>query len=435
MTIKRLQLTVCVACLMGALSCGDDVTEKIVEETLEACGPCGEVKLGDSTISGDARIDGFFKAVGTLGSATAKIESDFRAQVQELAAAFQVDVEGMALDEMVAAVKAEIEAEISASVSGSLRVEYAPPKCSANLNVAVEAQAGCEAKAGCEVDAECASGELAVLCEGQCTGGCSGTCEGGCAVEIHGACEGTCRGTCTVEGGLECGGTCKGACNGECELQHANGDCEGECSGSCEGVCEMHGGGSCDGECHGECVASASGSCEGTCEGSCSGECSGGCEGTATPPSCSLAGNCEASADCQASASAQASASLECTPPALEISYAFDASLDADAQAEFVAKMEAFKVQMIAIAQGMTELRALVDADYAADLGIEPPIVLLQGQIEGLISADIDDFDVAVGLIPCVIPALEDSLSIIGDVAIGTVVTIQGQVELFAIIG
>jgi hypothetical protein len=402
----------------------------------ELCGPCGEVLHGDATISGDARLDGFFKAVGTLGNATASIEGDFKAQVAELAAVFAVDVEGLSLEDMVAEVKAEIEAEISANVDGSLSVKYEPPKCSANVSVAVDAQASCEAKAGCDVDVECTGGEVSVVCEGQCSGGCDATCSGSCSMEASGTCEGTCNGSCTMEAGGGCEGTCNGSCDGECSLQDNEGNCKGECSGTCTGSCEPPSAGmECEGECHGECKVEVEAECEGSCEGSCDAECSGGCEGTATPPSCSAEGSCEASADCQASASAEASASLECTPPSLEIDFKLDASLDANAQASFLAKMKAFKVQMIAIVQGMVKLQALVDADYAASIGIESPVVVLTGQIEAMMDVNFKDFDVPKAKIPCLIPAFQDSVEILGSVVTDTVVVVQGQISLFAIIG
>lgn len=428
--VKSLILAVTMLVALGTMfSC--DAAE-------ELCGPCGEVKKGDATISGDARLDGFFKAVGTLGNATASLSGDFEAQVAELAAIFEVDIEGMALGDAVAEVKGSIEAEISASVSGGLKVKYVPPKCSANVSVAVDAQANCEAKAGCEVDAECSAGEIAVTCEGQCSGGCSAECSGSCAVEVHGGCSGECKGTCTMEAGATCEGTCNGTCSGDCSLQDNEGNCKGECDGDCSGSCELEAQAECSGECHGECVSpSAEVECEGSCEGECSGECSGGCEGTATPPSCSVDAECEASADCQASASAEASASLECTPPSLEIDFQFSADLDGDvsAQAEFLAKMEGFKVQMIAMAQGMTKLRALVDAEYAADIGIQSPVAVLEGQINVMMDAKFSDFDVPKGKIVCLIPAFQDSIEVLGSVVTDTVVVVEGQISLFAIIG
>jgi hypothetical protein len=425
------------ACLLGAISCGDDddVSNPLTDGAEELCGPCGDVTLGDSTISGDARIDGFFKAIGTLGSAAASVRADFEVRVRKLAEIFDVDIEGMSLPDAVSEVGAAIEAEIYAHVDGDLRVAYAPPECSANLSVAVEAQAACEAKAGCEIDGDCGSGELSCQCDGQCSGGCSGACEGTCSMEVHGACEGSCKGACdlSVNPGI-CEGTCEGTCSGACSLQDSEGNCKGQCDGECSGSCKpLSGGMECQGDCHGECAVEGTAECEGTCEGSCDAECTGGCQGTATPPSCSAFGSCVASADCQASASAQGSASLECSPPSLDIDFDYNASVDASARTEFLAKMEAFEAQMVAIAQGTARLRALVDPNYAADLGIESPVVVIAGQIEGLINADFEDFDVAVGLIPCILPALQDSIDIIIGLATDSVVVLEGQLSLLSI--
>jgi len=97
--------------------------------------------------------------------------------------------------------------------------------------------------------------------------------------------------------------------------------------------------------------------------------------------------------------------------------------------------MKGFKVQMVAMVQGMTKLRALVDVDYAAEIGIESPLVVIEGQVEAMINADFGDFDVPAGKIVCLIPAFEDSLDIIASVGTDTVVVVQGQLSLFAIIG
>lgn len=468
---NSLIVAVLLACALSAsLAC---------EEISEACGPCGSVTTGDTTISGDARLDGFFKAVGTLGSATASIQADFRGELEALAEAFGVvGAADLELDALVTQVRAAIEADINGHVSGDLSVKYEPPKCSASASVAVEAQAQCEAKAKCSVSAECQSGEVDVSCSGQCSGTCEGTCDGGytCEIEVEadgtcggscsGSCEvkgpsvecsGTCAGTCTVEAGMECSGTCDGLCTGTCDGDTADGvDCAGVCEGECDAQCHIQGSGTCEGTCNGECeYTPADGSCEGsckgechanidveatcegepiTCEGTCEGSCSAECNGTVTPPSCSADGSCEASADCQASASAQASASLECTPPSLEIDFNLSAGLDAQAKAEFLARMEELKVRMVAIVQGMFKLRALVDTDYAAEIGIESPITVLETQIQGFIDAGIEGFDIPIGLLPCVIPAFQETVDIIGSVAVDTHATVQGQLSIITVL-
>ena len=403
------------------------------------CGPCGDVYAGDDFISGDARLDGLFKAVGSFGKATAAIDASFRADVEALADVFGVEYTAdMDIGDLVADVKGEINAEINASVSGSLKVVFVEPKCEASVNVAVEAQANCEAKAGCEVSAECEGGELAVSCEGTCSGSCSGGCTGGCKVEASGTCEGKCEGSCSLDVAATCEGVCKGECSGECSayVENASGEmeCDGKCEGECTGTCELAAAAECSGECHGKCEIEVEGECEGECHGSCDAECSGGCEGTATPPSCSAEGSCEASADCQASASAQASAELSCTPPRLDIRFEFDASLDAAARAEFTAKMAELKVRMVGIIQGMFKMRALIDADYAAEIGIEPPIAQITGQVQGMVNANFDDFDIPAGRLVCVLPAFEDSVDIMVEAGTSLTGTLQAQIDIVGVL-
>ncbi|HUT78358.1 MAG TPA: hypothetical protein VM285_11760 [Polyangia bacterium] len=470
--MKKVLGLVLVVLTMGLIaSC--DAADKL-------CGPCGDVYAGDDFISGDARLDGIFKAVGSFGSATAAIDASFNADVMALGEVFglaKADMEGLEIDALVELVKGEIETEIDANVSGSLSVVFVEPKCSASLDVAVEAQASCEASAGCEIDAECAAGEIAVSCSGSCTGGCKGGCEGemkcSASVEADGTCggtcegtcevkgpalecSGTCSGTCTVQAGATCEGTCNGNCTGTCDGSSAEGvACAGECEGECSAECHIQGSASCEGSCNGKCEGTPpSGTCEGTCkgeckatvaaeaecggevkcEGECTGECSGGCEGEVTPPSCSLDAECSAEANCDASASAQASASLECTPPSLEISFQIDASLSAQAKAEFKAKMGELKVKMIGIIQGMFKMRALIDAEYAAELGFEPPLVQITAAVEGLLSADLDSFDIPVGRLPCVLPAFQDSAEILASAATDLVVTFQAQLEIASVL-
>ena len=463
----------------------------------EMCGDCGTVANGDSTISGDARIDGLFTAVGTLCNATASIQTDFRANLEALAVTFGAECAGTAaegdagagdnacaslsISDLEAQVKAAISGEISANVNGGLHVNYAPPKCSANVSVAVDAEAKCEAKADCDVSADCTAGSVDVNCSGECSGSCSGTCSGGslpdCKVDVSAsgvcegkcsgscelqgpsvACEGACNGTCTVEAGVQCTGTCDGNCTGTCDGSDVTGvACAGQCEGQCDAQCHIQGAANCSGSCNGKCeYTPADGSCSGTCKGecrvevaadatceggeaphcngTCEGSCSAECNGTVTPPSCDVSGSCDASADCQASASAQASASLECTPPSLEIGFDFNAGMDASAKASFTAKLEELKVRMAAIVQGMFKLRALVDADYAAEIGITSPVDAIKAQVQGFVSADFSSFNVPVGLIPCVVPALQDSIEILGNVVTDTTATVSAQLDIFTII-
>jgi hypothetical protein len=423
------------------------------DEIAEACGPCGKVSTGDATISGDAALDGFFKAVGDLDGSFGKINGEFEGQVRDLALAFEVeDIAELSFDALVDATVAKIQADLNASIeggiSGGLTIDYVPPKCEVNVSASFDAQASCEAKAGCDVDAECSGGEVSFTCEGSCSGSCSGNCSfRTCTVDLGAdlACSGSCSGSCSAEVSGKCEGTCKGECDGTCSayVENTEGEmeCNGSCSGECSGECAVKVEGECSGKCEGECKveATAEVECSGEtkCEGSCDAECSGGCDGEIKQPSCSASAECEASADCEAQASASASANASCTPPSLELKYSLSATLEADAaaKAKFMGKIEAFKVNMIGMLKGMANLKILFDADAAAEINIEPPTVTLLASIEGLVStATSGEFNIAAGLIPCVVPALQESVTIMTGLPAKMGATVSAQAKFVAII-
>ncbi|MEX1363110.1 MAG: hypothetical protein AB1Z98_08285 [Nannocystaceae bacterium] len=245
------------------------------------CGPCGSISSGQLSISGDAQLDGFFAALADLQGATGSISADFDANITALAEVYgvveagaEVNVDAAFVDSVIAA----IQADFAANLQGGISVEYVPPRCSANVNVAVEAQASCEVNAGCECDVQVDPGNVAVSCEGTCNGGCSAGCEGDIACQAPSGgfeCSAVCEGACELTAAAACEGTCRGTCDGECSLVNADGQCEGSCSGMCEGTCEVTGGASCSGTCHGTCRGDFDpGGCSGEvqCSGSCSGE-------------------------------------------------------------------------------------------------------------------------------------------------------------------
>jgi hypothetical protein len=458
---------------LGAFGFGgscSDVTEGV-------CGPCGDIREGDFPVSGSARIDGLFKAVGTFGKATADIDASFKADVLALGAVFGADVNAdMAVGDMVAAVKTAIQADITAHANGGLKVKFEPPKCAANVDVAVEAQASCEASADCAAD--CDPGSLEVDCKGECSGSCSGTCSGGlpeCKVDVNAsgvcegkcsgscelkgpsvACEGACNGTCTIAASADCSGTCDGNCTGTCDGADISGAaCAGECEGDCDAQCHIQGAANCSGTCNGKCeYTPADGSCSGTCKGecrvevaadatcdggeaphctgSCEGKCSASCSGEVTPPSCSA--SCDATAECQANAKAQASASLECTPPTLAVDFAFNAGLDAKAKADFMARIEELKVRMVGIVQGLFKMRALVDASYAAEIGIESPVTSIEGLVTGMADADLKDFAIPVGTIPCALDNLGYAVDIMANAGTSLVATFEAQASIVEVV-
>lgn len=399
----------------------------------DICGPCGEIVRGDVGISGDARIDGVFLALGNLRNATATIQGEFDADVRALAAAFGVELGGEIDAAAIGQLNAAIQAEIAANVEGELTVDYQPARCEASIDVAVEAQANCEAKAGCDVALD--PGEVDVACEGTCTGGCTGECTGelSCAVEAPSiTCMGQCEGACNLEAGGTCSGTCRGECDGACEIQDANGNCAGTCEGTCTGTCELTVAAECEGTCSGTCLVdqgSAECTAEASCRGSCDAQCEGSCEGTVRPPS--IAADCDASADCQASASAQASASLECTPPQIDVAFTYAANVDAEAQAAFSAKIAELRTRGAAIVQGAAKYEALITGEIDGRVVFETsPLEQVQASLTALADINFEsDFNIPVGKITCVADAFRQAGPIAASLATDTATTLQAQAE------
>lgn len=426
---------------VGGFSCN-----KLASALPDVCGPCGTLATGDYGISGDARLDGFFSAVGTLSNATASIKGDFDANIAALASLYpDINISAGISDTVVQAVIDHFKAEITAQASGGLKIDYQPPVCKASIDVAVSAEAKCEAKAKCDVKAN--PGQISVDCKGECSGGCDAACTGSakCSADAPSiACTGSCEGSCKMDVAAACTGTCHGTCSGNCDgtcsahdaAGKCTGQCDGKCDANCQGSCEISGGASCTGTCTGKCVTDSGGAkCTGNaeCHGSCGGKCTGSCTGTATPPSASA--NCSASADCQASASAQGSASLDCSPPSLKIDFALNATTtgNASAQATFVAHMAEFKARGAAIVQGASRLKLLVSGDTTAN--IPSALGLIQGQVKGFASADaFAKFDVPAGRIECVVKAVPEAVAVLGSMLTDLGGTISGQAKFVAFI-
>src|SRR5262245_2323367 len=86
--------------VVGALvatGCGTDENGNPIGPDLspdEICGPCGDIANGDVGISGNARIDGVFKALGNMRNATLTIQADFDADIRALAEVWGVEITG-----------------------------------------------------------------------------------------------------------------------------------------------------------------------------------------------------------------------------------------------------------------------------------------------------------------------------------------------------
>ncbi len=408
----------------------------------DICGPCGSIETGNLSISGQARLDGFFKAVADFKGAVDFIKADFDANIIALAEVYGVidaDWSGSVDAALVGQLKTAIEADFTASLDGGIKVVYAPPKCEANISVAVEAQASCEASAECEVMVD--PGEVSVQCEGSCQGGCDAECSGefSCAVEAPSVeCSGMCEGACELSAEAECSGTCRGTCSGTCSATDANGQCAGTCEGMCMGTCEFEAAASCNGSCSGTClVEQGSAECDASaeCRGSCSGSCTGSCTGSATPPSASA--DCSASAECNAQASAQAEANLECSPPSLDISFAFNAELmgDVAGQAAFSARLKELKVRGAAILQGTAKLKALIDGEVNGEVVFSPsPLANLTAEMQGFVTGGVEILgEIPKGRITCVIPAFEEAITALGQAGASVGGTIEAQASFATI--
>lgn len=434
--MRRLLLCLIVVCPLAAVpSCGNDaacVDDGDAGGGTCDCGPCGSIANGDTTISGDPRLDGFFAAVGRLHARLQSMRAELEWDVYKLAVEYGVEAEGMTLPDLVAEVKAEIETEINASISGGLQIAFVEPTCSADVRGAFLAQAQCEKKLGCEVDPDCGEWNAEFTCDGQCRGDCDGTCSV-CAHPIDGLCVGTCVGACLALDGQACEGTCYGSCNGECTLNDSDGDCQGYCNGECLGSCVVPGGGECDGECCGECVHDSDTVCELGCSGQCNGDCSGLCAGTVTPPSCAAEGNCVFAEGCQTQAASRAAVGWMCTAPTLELRYEASAALD---QAELnclLVRMERLEQTVSRIARRHAELEGLIGSD--PDSGGEAAMALLSGMVEQMIFGSFEDLEIPACLMPCVIPAFEEVVEILSDLATESAVLVEAHISLLVIVG
>jgi modification target Cys-rich repeat protein len=416
---------------MLVAGCGEDGNDPLGSGSQALCGDCGTIATGDVGISGDARLDGFFKALSNMQNATATIKADFDGNIRALAAVYNVEFTGEVNATVVGQLNAAIEADIDANVQGNLIVDYQPPRCQASVNVAVQAQAKCEAKAECMADVN--PGELSVKCEGTCSGGCSAGCSGDFSCEVEAPsieCTGRCEGACNLEAGGTCSGTCRGECDGMCAIEDADGNCAGECTGDCTGTCELTVAAECSGSCSGKCLVNqGSAQCTGSvsCRGSCTGECSGGCEGNFTPPSASV--DCDAAVDCQASAKAEANASLECTPPQLTIDYDLNLAASLAGRGTFAARLSELKVRGLAIVQGAAKYEALINGKVNGEVVFDPsPLVELTASVQGFANANaFADFNIGTARIPCVLAAFTEARPILTGLANSTTATISAQ--------
>jgi hypothetical protein len=352
---------------------------------------------GNASISGLASVDAFFAAVVGFDKAALEVKAGVDAELRALAVSLELEAGASAAD-----IRAALAAKFEGAIEGGLKVKYAPPRCTVDAKVAIDASAKC--------DAEIDPGMVSVECKGTCTvdASASASCDASAKVMCKGTapelkCSGTCSGTCKLEGDLQCNGTCNGGCDGDCTVRGADGQCAGECVGQCTGSCELKAGAACEGECQGSCEYEApDGGCEAGAEVRCqaaadaSASCDGSCDGEVVPP--------KARAECEASVEAEAKLQAQCTPPSLEILWQWKEGFDGEVeQAQFKAWVEGFRLRyaglLAASARAKLVLEAgaglgdaavglvsSVQADFAGDLSLRTSvgIVCAVAELESL---------------------------------------------------
>lgn len=384
--------------------CDDGALGNLAEQCGLVCAAEG-IAEGNASISGVASVDAFFGAVVTFSQAAIDVSAGIDAELRGIAVSLGLDPAAGGAE-----IKAAIQAKISGAVSGGLKVTYAPPACAVSASATVEATAKCDAT----VD----PGMVKVECSGSCEADASvsATCDASAEVKCTAqapsvACSGMCEGTCSAMGGVACEGTCNGGCTGMCSVKNANGDCAGRCEGTCTGTCQLTAAATCEGNCEGSCTytppdakcdANAQIKCEAKADAKV--ECNGRCDGEVTPP--------KASAECEASAKAEVNAKVECTPPAVEITWQWSASLmgDAQGQADFKAWVTGFKGRFAALLAATKRVEFVLKAGAGLSAAASGAV---KGAIEVQASGDVD-LKGSVGL-ACAITELGSVAGVITD--------------------
>jgi hypothetical protein len=393
---STLALSLLVAAATGCPSGGDGGGLGI-ERLVEMCGlecPSEGLAAGNASITGIASVDSFFAAVVGFDKAALEVKAGVDAELRGLAVSLELDPGATAAE-----IKAALAAKFAGTIAGGLKVRYAPPRCSVDAKVAVDAAAKC--------DAEIEPGMASVECKGTCTvdASASASCEASATVVCRGTapnleCEGSCTGTCELTGDLTCNGTCNGECEGECSVRGPDGQCAGECMGACHGTCELKAGARCDGRCQGTCeYTPPAGECEAGAEVRCqaaaeaSARCDGSCDGEVVPP--------KARAECEASVEAEAKLKAQCSPPSLEILWQWDASIEGDveAQARFKAWVEGFRARYAALLAASARAELVLGAGAGLGDAAVQLVETLPEAFPGL------DLRAAVG-IPCALDEL-----------------------------
>jgi hypothetical protein len=407
----------------------------------DACGEgmCASLERGEWEVAGDPRIDDVFRAAVELDGRLGAIEMRTRQAVERLADAFGVTLDGPAsLDENAALVASAIQAAFDDSVEWG---DWSAGPAVADVRAAYAAHVACLERFGCGPSLACSAiaegaywstGVLTnMLCEGECRGSCSGSCAGTCATPIaNDICTGTCFGACDLTmSPAECDTRCFGICDGPNYL-NTGGNNAGPCIGACEGICEsVDLGMYCSGSCTGECGVESIGACAGECRGACDAECEGDCVGRPIPGLCSGETCAEADA-CRQVAGLLGMTGATATWSEYLVVWNYDAEANTVASTDVALKMAVLEDEMRALIDAHAELEALVGA-----FGSLTASGQISEALQVLVNGDLDAYDVNECRVPCLVDALGDATTILGDAATHTAAVRAAQEHLLAVVG
>ncbi|WAS90307.1 hypothetical protein [Nannocystis punicea] len=371
---------------------------------------------GNASISGIASVDAFFAAVVGFDKAALEVKAGVDAELRAIAVSLELDASASAAD-----IRAALSAKLEGALEGGLKVKYAPPRCTVDAKVAIDASAKCDA----EVD----PGMVSVECKGTCTvdASASASCDASAKVMCKGTapnlqCSGSCTGTCELTNDFTCNGTCNGECSAGCSVIGPDGKCAGECTGDCMGTCELKAGAECTGNCQGSCEYEApDGQCEAGAEVRCqaaadaSAQCDGSCDGEVVPP--------KAKAECEASVEAEAKMQAQCTPPSLEILWQWKGDFEDEDKAKFKAWVEGFRLRYA----GLLAAGARAELVLGAGARLGDAAVNLLASLPGEVGVDLR---ASLGL-PCALAELESVGTLIqsGSGALSGSVSAVGEIS------
>jgi len=402
--------------LVGGAGCKNDGLPGVTEGVCDLGCPDEGLADGNASISGLASVDSFFAAVVGFDKAALEVKAGVDAELRAIAVSLELDAGASAAD-----IRAALTTKFEDAIVGGLKVQYAPPRCTVDAKVAIDASAKC--------DAEIDPGMASVECKGTCTvdASASASCDASASVVCKGTapelkCDGTCTGTCELTTSFTCNGTCNGECSTGCSVTGPDGQCAGECMGECHGTCELKAGAECTGNCQGSCeYKPASGSCEAGAEVRCeaaadaSASCDGSCDGEVVPP--------KAKAECEASVEAEAKIQAQCTPPSLEILWQWKD--DFEDRAKFKAWVEGFRLRYA----GLLAASARAELVLAAGAGLGDAAVQLATSLPAEFSGA-TDLRASIGIV-CAVDELETVAALIqsGSGALSGSVTAVGEIS------